>query len=77
MAVFRAMFTGAMDWEEPTARNSNLLPVKAKGLVRLRSERSTGRGGREETPISMLVRPGLWVTPFMMVSMTSVSMSPR
>ena len=31
--------------ELPTARNSNLLPVKAKGLVRLRSPAWTGISG--------------------------------
>src|SRR2546423_13945465 len=33
------------DWLEPSARNSNLLPVKANGLVRLRSPPCIGRGG--------------------------------
>ena len=35
-------------------RNSNLFPVKAKGLVRLRSVRSCGSLGREAAPISIL-----------------------
>ena len=35
---------------EPTARNSNLLPVKANGLVRLRSPASLGSGGSVSTP---------------------------
>ena len=35
--VLRTVLAKAMDWEAPTMRNSNLLPVKAKGLVRLRS----------------------------------------
>ena len=49
--VFRTMFGPAIDWLEPTARNSNLLPVKANGLVRLRSPASRGSFGRTETPI--------------------------
>ena len=52
-AALRTILTGATDCDEPTERNSNLLPVKAKGLVRLRSERSTGRGGNVETPTSI------------------------
>jgi hypothetical protein len=40
--------------EEPTARNSNLLPVKAKGDVRLRSVLSLLTCGREEMPRSMI-----------------------
>src|SRR5437016_91152 len=35
--VLRTVAGQAAAAEEPTARNSNLLPVKAKGLVRLRS----------------------------------------
>jgi hypothetical protein len=45
----------ATDCEEATMRNSNLLPVKAKGLVLLRSERSRGSRGRLETPTSRLL----------------------
>ena len=37
---------------EPTARNSNLLPVKANGEVRLRSPASLGSGGSTLTPVS-------------------------
>ena len=40
-----------MDCEEPTALNSNLLPVKAKGDVRLRSVLSLEKSGTTETPI--------------------------
>jgi hypothetical protein len=36
-----------MGADEPTARNSNLLPVKANGEVRLRSVASIGRTGSE------------------------------
>ena len=43
----------AIDCSEPGARNSNRLPVKAKGLVRLRSPGSVGSTGRVSTPISM------------------------
>ena len=39
--------------DEPSARNSNLFPVKAKGLVLLRSERSLGKDGKADTPISI------------------------
>lgn len=51
IAAFRAIFAVAMFWEEPRARNSNLLPVNANGLVRLRSDRSRGMFGNTETPI--------------------------
>ena len=36
---------------EPGARNSKRLPVKANGLVRLRSPGSVGSTGRVSTPI--------------------------
>jgi hypothetical protein len=48
--VFSTTFGPAQLWLEPTARNSNLLPVKAKGEVRLRSVASRGNVGREVTP---------------------------
>ena len=35
--VFSTAVGLAIDWLEPTMRNSNLLPVKAMGEVRLRS----------------------------------------
>jgi hypothetical protein len=38
------------DWLEPSARNSNLLPVKANGLVRLRSPPCSGSGGSTGVP---------------------------
>ena len=44
-----------MDWEEPSMRNSNLLPVKAKGEVRLRSVVSFWMSGSADTPRSILV----------------------
>ena len=49
-----------MDWEEPRERNSNLLPVKAKGEVRLRSVVSLGNLGRMCTPRRMASRS--WVS---------------
>ena len=39
-----------MDWLDATARNSNLLPVNAKGDVRFLSEMSRGSSGRAVTP---------------------------
>ena len=46
----------AIDCLEPTARNSNRLPVKANGLVRLRSPASFGSGGSVSTPtVSVLL----------------------
>ena len=44
-----------MEKVEPTERNSNLLPVKAKGEVRLRSVLSRKKCGRTLTPISISV----------------------
>src|SRR6476660_6352260 len=64
--------------ELPTARNSNLLPVKANGLVRLRSPASFGSGGRTETPVWN--RPPCLddlAPPFSICSNTSLSWSPR
>ncbi len=67
------------DWLEPTARNSNLLPVKAKGLVRLRSPAWRGIVGSEGVPSPS--RPeGLLseaLPASVICSMTSVSWSPR
>ena len=48
--MFIATSGPAIDWLEPTARNSNRLPVKANGLVRLRSPASFGSGGSTSTP---------------------------
>jgi hypothetical protein len=45
-AVFIIMFAQAILLEAPTMRNSNLLPVKAKGEVRLRSVVSFGKVGQ-------------------------------
>ena len=52
--VLRTVLAPAMLALEPTARNSNLLPVKANGLVRLRSPASLGSLGRIETPVSKM-----------------------
>ena len=41
-----------MDAEEPTIRNSNLLPVKANGDVLLRSVASLLNLGTVDTPVS-------------------------
>ena len=40
MIVLSAVSGSLTDWLEPTARNSKRLPVKANGLVRLRSPAS-------------------------------------
>src|SRR5437764_11740872 len=67
-----------IDCEPPTARNSNLLPVKANGLVRLRSPACRGSLGNTDTPTSM--KPPCLVLlawPFSSWSITSWSWSPR
>ena len=68
-----------MFWFADTARNSNLLPVNANGLVRFRSPASRGSFGRTPTPMSMM--PPLLVVlalpAFSICSKMSVSMSPR
>ena len=72
--VLSTVFGPAMFCEAPTARNSNLLPVKANGLVRLRSPASRGSLGSTETPVS--IRPPclvLLAPPFSICSMTSLS----
>ena len=53
-AVFRLILLQAMDCEEPSMRNSNLLPVKANGDVRLRSLVSWKNFGRLCTSIFRL-----------------------
>ena len=50
MMVFSTTLGLAMDWEEPSIRNSNLLPVKARGEVRLRSVVSWGMSGMASMP---------------------------
>ena len=72
------MFGIAMLWPDDTARNSNLLPVNANGLVRLRSPASRGSFGRTETPVSRMPPDFvLLAAPFSICSKMSVSMSPR
>ena len=48
--MLSTVFGSAGDIEEPSARNSNLLPVKANGLVRLRSPPCIGSGGSTGVP---------------------------
>jgi hypothetical protein len=48
--VFIAIIAPAIDWLDPTARNSKRLPVNANGLVRFRSPASFGMIGSESTP---------------------------
>ena len=51
MIVLRIVLGPAIDWLEPGMRNSNLLPVKASGEVRLRSVVSCGMVGSTSTPM--------------------------
>ena len=51
--VFSTVLAQEMDSEEPSIRNSNLLPVKAKGEVRFRSVASRWNLGRVWTPMRM------------------------
>ena len=68
----------AIDWLEPTARNSKRLPVKAKGLVRLRSPASLGSGGRTSTPtVSVPLPLEAFAPPALICSKMSVNWSPR
>ena len=53
--VFSTMLGEAMESLDPTIRNSNLFPVKAKGEVRFRSVASLAKSGRVLTPV--------WSTP--------------
>ena len=48
--VLSTVFVNASDMLDPSARNSNLLPVKANGEVRLRSPPSSASGGRTGVP---------------------------
>ena len=59
MAVFRIMFASAKFTAEPGMRNSKRLPVKAKGLVRLRSVLSIRKLGSTSTPRSIDTRSAL------------------
>ena len=76
--VFIATSGPAIDWLDPTARNSNRLPVKANGLVRLRSPASFGSGGSTSTPtVNLLLAFDVGSPPFSICSKTVVSCSPR
>jgi hypothetical protein len=78
-ATFSATLGSAMLWFDETARNSNLLPVNANGLVRLRSPASRGSFGSTLTPMSRMP-PDLVVfaePAFSICWKMSVSMSPR
>jgi hypothetical protein len=48
--VLSTVFGRPGDIDEPSARNSNLLPVNANGDVRLRSPPCIGRCGSTEAP---------------------------
>ena len=48
--VLSTVLGNEIDWLAPTARNSNLLPVKANGEVRLRSPAWRGRCGNTGVP---------------------------
>ena len=78
MIVLIVTIGPATDCIEPGARNSNRLPVKANGLVRLRSPGSVGRTGRVSTPIIIVPLPFDEVAaPLAIWSKTSASWSPR
>ena len=76
--MLSAVFASATDWLEPTARNSNLLPVKANGDVRLRSPPSFGSGGSTGVP-SASRSPGAVAigSPRSSVSKIASSSAPR
>ena len=57
MIVLRMIIGTLMVCPEPGARNSKRLPVKANGLVRLRSPGSVGSTGRVSTPMIMVPLP--------------------
>ncbi|EJX03288.1 hypothetical protein EVA_08606 [gut metagenome] len=56
--MFSTVFASEILAEEPGIRNSNRFPVKAKGLVRLRSVLSFANLGRTSTPRSILTLSG-------------------
>ena len=76
--VLRTVLGSASDWLEPRARNSNLLPVKANGEVRLRSPPCIGSGGSTGVPRPRN-EPGVAGSPSRrsMVSKTLLSSAPR
>src|ERR1700749_1714007 len=68
----------AIDCNDPGARNSKRFPVKANGLVRLRSPGSVGSTGSVSTPISRVPFDlELLAPPLAIWSKTSASWSPR
>src|SRR3954467_1629074 len=76
--VLSTVFGSASDIEDPSARNSNLLPVKANGEVRLRSPPCIGSGGSTGVP-SPRSEPGVDspASPFSIASNTLRSSAPR
>ncbi len=77
--VFNTTLGEDTESEEPTIRNSNLLPVNANGEVRFLSVASLSRSGRMATPV-FKVPPCLeWVASPVLQSwsITSSSCSPR
>ena len=76
--VLSTVFGRLGDWLEPSARNSNLLPVKANGLVRLRSPLSFGSPGRTGVPRCISSRAALAAAvPPAIASKTPSSSEPR
>ena len=76
--VFSTLLGNASDWLDPSARNSNLLPVKANGEVRLRSPPCIGSGGSTGVP-SPRNEPGVCGSPSpdAIASKTFSSSAPR
>ena len=65
--LFSTMFASAMQPEDGTMRNSNLLPVKANGEVRFLSVASRRMNGSVETPTRIMDADGtLSSLPLMM-----------
>ena len=78
MIVLSTTMGAATVWLEPGARNSKRLPVKANGLVRLRSPASLVRSGSVSTPMMSVPFSLEWVAPPLATwSKTSASWSPR
>ena len=78
MAVFRMVFASERFTAEPGMRNSNLLPVKANGLVRLRSVLSFRKFGSTATPKSIATRSAdVYSLSEMSASTMAPSSSPR
>ena len=72
------MFGSATDACEPSMRNSNLFPVKAKGEVRFLSVVSMGKMGDSGTPMEPgTAFFGTYSLPRTMLSTSAPSWSPR